>query len=104
MCSHLTNDTEVALERNDELSMSKEFDCRSVWRVYLITYSRADLVKFAVRLSFSHAVLALFSGVPTSIQQWCCSQEEHQLPTGKHYHMAIKFEKINGGFQVRDTC
>ena len=29
MCSHLTNDTEVTLERNNESSMSKELDCRS---------------------------------------------------------------------------
>ena len=93
MCSHLTNDTEVSLERNNESSMSKELDCRSVRRVYLITYSRADLVKFPTRRSFAHAVLALFSGVPASIQQWCCSQEEHQSSTGKHYHMAIKFDK-----------
>ena len=93
MCSHLTNDTEVSLERNNESSMSKELDCRSVRRVYLITYSRADLVKFPTRRSFAHAVLASFSGVPASIQQWCCSQEEHQSSTGKHYHMAIKFDK-----------
>ena len=93
MCSHLTNDTEVSLERNSESSMSKELDCRSVRRVYLITYSRADLVKFPTRQSFAHAVLASFSGVPASIQQWCCSQEEHQSSTGKHYHMAIKFDK-----------
>ena len=57
MCSHLTNDTEVSLERNNESSMSKELDCRSVRRVYLITYSRADLVKFPTRRSFAHAVL-----------------------------------------------
>ena len=44
-------------------------------------------------LCMAHAVLASFSGVPASIQQWCCSQEEHQLSTGKHYHMAIKFDK-----------
>ena len=93
MCSHLTNDTEVSLERNNESSMSKELDCRSVRRVYLITYSRADLVKFPTRRSFAHAVLASFSGVPASIQQWCCSQEEHQSSTGKHYYMAIKFDK-----------
>ena len=50
MCSHLTNDTdEVSLERNSESSMSKELDCRSVRRVYLITYSHANLVKFPTR-------------------------------------------------------
>ena len=56
MCSHLTNDTEVSLERNSESSMSKELDCRSVRRVCLITYRRADLVKFHTRRSFAHAV------------------------------------------------
>ena len=56
MCSHLTNDTEVSLERNSESSMSKELDCRSVRRVYLITYSRADLVRFPTRQSFAHTV------------------------------------------------
>ena len=45
MCSHLANDTEVASERN-ESSMSKELDCRSVCRVYLIIYSQANPVKF----------------------------------------------------------
>ena len=49
MCSPSTNDTEVALKRNNESSMSKELNCRSVRRVYLITYSRADLVKFPTR-------------------------------------------------------
>ena len=58
MCSPSTNDTEVALERNNESSMSKELNCRSVRRVYLITYSRADLVKFPTRRSFVHTVLA----------------------------------------------
>lgn len=90
--SHSANDTEVVSERANELSMSKELDHRSVRRVYLITYSQADLVKFPMRCSFAGAVLVSFSGVPASIQWWCCSQEEHQSSAGKHYHMAIKFD------------
>lgn len=69
-----------------------ELSSRCIRQVYLITYSQADLVKFPTRRSFADAVVASFSGVSATIEQWCCSQEEHQM-SGKHYHMAMKFNK-----------
>ena len=93
MSSNSANTSDVDAESNAKSLTSKELDSRSIRRVYLITYSQADLVKFPTRRSFADAVLVSFSGVPASIQQWCCSQEEHQSSGGKHYHMAIKFNR-----------
>lgn len=93
MSSNSANTSDVDAESNAKSLTSKELDSRSIRRVYLITYSQADLVKFPTRRSFADAVLVSFSGVPPSIQQWCCSQEEHQSSGGKHYHMAIKFNR-----------
>ena len=98
MCSHLANDTEVASQRNESSS------CRSVWRVHLITYSGDDLVKFPTQRSFAHTILASFSGIPASIQQWCCSQEEHQSSAGKHYHIAVKFDKNQQWLSSKRYC
>ena len=93
--SNLQNDSNISTESNmsiDESSSAKELDSRSIRKVYLITYSQADLIKFPTRRSFADAVIASFSGVSATIEQWCCSQEEHKA-SGKHYHMAIKFNK-----------
>ena len=58
---------------------------RDLRRVYLITYSQADVNKFPTRQSFANAVLAAFA--ETNVVHWCCSKEHHQK-SGVHYHVS----------------
>ena len=67
-----------------------EIGRRDLRRVYLITYSQADVKKFPTRRSFADAVLAPFAG--TNVMHWCCSKEYHQN-SGVHYHMSVKLSK-----------
>ena len=66
--------------------------CRSIRKVYLITYSQANLTRFPTRRAFANAVLASFSYASANVLHWCCSQENHR-EAGKHYHMALKFDR-----------
>ena len=70
--------------------------------VYLITYSRADVVKFPSKESFSNAVLQAWQNFGVRVVQWVTCIEAHHntdnAETGQemnlyHYHMAIKLEK-----------
>lgn len=47
-------------------------------KVYLITYSQADLEKFPTRLSFAKSVLCSFVETSATVVQWSCSREEHR--------------------------
>lgn len=67
-------------------------ETRDLRRVYLLTYSQADVNKFPTRKSFAEAVLAAFSGANNKVLQWCCSQERHQH-AGVHYHMCVKLNR-----------
>ena len=66
--------------------------------VYLITYSRADVVKFPSKESFSRAV-----------QRLMCIEAYYNTDNGQdgeninlyHYHIAIKQEKRVRWFQIR---
>ena len=65
-------------------------------RVYLITYSRADLEKFPTRESFGNAVAEVFRGeagksvaFPT---HWACCLEKHQ-DGASHYHVSLALNK-----------
>jgi len=60
-------------------------------RQYLITYSKANMLKFPTRNSFAIAVLNSFSlSGKVVVQQWACCLEEHENTSGQHYHMCIK--------------
>ena len=65
-----------------------EIDVRSVRKVYLITYSQADVVCFPTRHSFVEAVLYSFHNTPAKIMHWSCWLEEHPKSCGSHFHMA----------------
>ena len=78
--------------------------------VYLITYSRADVVKFPSKESFSTAVLQAWQNFGVRVVQWVtCIEAHHNTDNGQHgenmnlyhYHMAIKLEKRVRWFQVR---
>lgn len=72
--------------------------------VYLLTYSQADLNIFPDRESFASAVseaILKCDGPRAKLIQWTCSQESHKK-RGKHYHMAIKLEKIKRWLPIRE--
>jgi len=60
-------------------------------RVFLITYSKADLSKFPARESFSAEIVKAFG--EKFIVEWACCIEEHPKTGGKHFHMAISFNR-----------
>lgn len=73
----------------------QELDRRTVKKVYLITYSRADPEKCADRKQFSEIILKSFDPrgdskvVPC---HWAVCKEHHKVdPQTHHYHMCIKF-------------
>lgn len=79
-----------------------EIGSRDLRRVYLITYSQADVNKFPTRQSFANAVLAAFA--ETNVVHWCCSKEHHQK-SGVHYHMsALVACKEILSRPIRDIC
>ena len=61
--------------------------------VYLVTYSQANLEKFPSRNEFAKAIIASFTQGLARVLQWCCSFENHS-DSGKHYHMALKLNKV----------
>ena len=71
----------------------EEINVRSVRKVYLITYSQADVERFPTRDSFVQAILHAFHDSPANIIQCCCCMEEHSKSSGFHFHMAIKLDK-----------
>ena len=69
--------------------------------LYLITYSRADTMKFPSRESFAEAVLEGWSHCGVRVLQWVVSMEAHadsgvascEIGNAYHYHMALKLSK-----------
>ena len=59
---------------------------REIRKVYLVTYSQANLSKFPSRSSFASAVVNAFEKGSAKILHWCCSQESHKK-SGVHYHI-----------------
>jgi pterin-4a-carbinolamine dehydratase len=81
------------MDHSSDTESDGEIGRRDLRRVYLITYSQADLEKFPTRNSFAIAVLAAFRRGNNKVIQWCCSLENHKK-SGVHYHMCIKLEKL----------
>jgi len=61
-------------------------------RTYLITYSQADLQIFPTRRDFGQAVSEAFNSGSgkVGVHYWACSQENHNVNNGVHYHMSVK--------------
>ena len=84
----------------DELQPLTPQEVRSV---YLLTYSQANLSIFPDKESFAAAVCEAVTkceGPKAKIMQWSCCQERHKQQ-GKHYHMAIKLDKIKRWLPIR---
>lgn len=95
-CFSAVSECEANGEKGDNVAtvdeLGEEMHARSVRKVYLITYSQADLTRFPTRNTFAKAVLHSFSNTPGNVIQWSCCREEHKS-SGHHYHMAIKLDK-----------
>ena len=74
----------------DQPGPSNEPSSRSV---YMMTYSKADVVKVATKECFIKIVCEAFHKSGTAkIVQYTCSREEHKDGT-PHYHMVVKLDK-----------
>ena len=70
-----------------------KIDVRSVRKLYLITYSQADVAHFTPRQSFVEAVLYSFYDTPNKIMHWSCCMEEHPESSGSYFQMTLKLNR-----------
>lgn len=73
------------------MASGAELSYKTVRSTYLVTYSRADVIKFPTKSSFAEAVLQCFPDrEKAKVVMWACSLETHKdgMP---HYHMCMKF-------------
>ena len=87
------------MERNANNETAEPLHSREVRRVYLVTYSQANLEIVPSRESFARIVLDAFNN--SSVVYWVCSQEPH-ANGGVHYHMAVKLERRRRWLHVRN--
>ena len=84
---------------------TESLSSRDVRRVYLITYSQANLEIVPTREAFARIILDAFdNAVPESnatVIHWVCSQESH-ADGGLHYHMAVKLSGRRRWLPVRN--
>ena len=84
---------------------SESLSSRDVRRVYLISYSQANLEIVPTREAFARIILDVFDNVvPESnatVIHWVCSQESH-TDGGLHYHMAVKLSGRRRWLRVRN--
>ena len=61
-------------------------------RMYLLTYSCADMENFPDYAAFAKCVLDAFESGKSSarVVQWAICKEKHSGGVSKHYHMAVK--------------
>ena len=74
------------------------YEWKLIQRVYLVTYSRADLEKVPSRKSFGLMIVNAFQVVwGIEVLHWVVSQENHAAASGdqstSHYHVASKLNK-----------
>lgn len=73
---------------NRKIQKSKPFPQQR--RVFLITYSQADLAIFPTKERFAQEVVTAFG--EQKIVEWVCCMEDH-ADGGVHFHMAISFHR-----------
>lgn len=87
----------------DEFQLSPP--CKSkMRRVYLITYSRADMSIFPTRQSFGEKVIEYFNSGSgkVKVEHWVCCKEPHPKSLGFHYHLAVKLSGPMRWSRVKD--
>ena len=79
-----------------------EIDPKQGRRVYLITYSQADLSKFPRRVSFGNVIaLAFNSSRKVSPTHWACCMENHEDGESFHYHVSLALSGPKRWLQVK---
>ena len=71
-------------------------------KVYLITYSQADVLKIQSRKQFAELVVDQFNLNGNVVQQWVSSAEMHRQ-IGVHYHLAVKLNAARRFNQIRQN-
>ena len=67
-----------------------EIDPKQARRVYLITYSQADISKFPTRESFGNAITMAFnSSSKVKPTHWACCMESHEDGKSFQYHVSL---------------
>ena len=86
-------------KEKDNVNVLAEPNIRSI---YLITYSRADLSRYATRQEFASTVQEAFRQTSkcSDLLQWACSRENHK-EEGVHYHMAVKLCKLRRWLRIK---
>ena len=82
------------MDKTDESYFKQRLGDRQVQRVYLITYSQANLEKFTNFTVFTDKILEYFTTVKSNnnpLLPWACFQEPHK-DGGKHYYVIIQFK------------
>ena len=84
---------------NIDVSQSGLSNRRAGRRLYLATYSQADIIKFPTRPSFGEYMVRHFNAGASQVRvsQWVCSRENH-TEGGVHYHMAMKLSGVKKWF------
>lgn len=82
--------------------MSQTYE-RALYRsVYLITYSRANLVQIESKEAFAKCVVdAIKQATPATPLHWVVSQENH-MDGSIHFHMAVKLDRQQRWLAIRD--
>lgn len=80
-------------EEEEEEEDQEELGERQLRRVYLVTYSKADMDKYPSRRSFSDTVMSAFTKAGASVKHWACCLELHQN-NEKHYHFIAAMDRM----------
>ena len=76
-----------------------DLGAREVRRVYLITYSKANLEIVPTRNSFAQIILEAFENTSAGSN---CSVEEPHTSGGVHFHMAVKLSSRRRWLRARE--
>ena len=73
-------------------------------RQYLVTYSKANLLKFLSNRSFGEALADAFSASgKVDVEYWACCTEAHADGESKHYHCSVKLTGPKRWNPVKET-
>ena len=80
-------------ENLDNVEFARPLGDRQNRRVYLITYSRANLKMIPDCEAFSKCIFEAFDEGKSDdkVVEWACCMEDH-ADGGKHYHMAMSLD------------
>ena len=86
---------------SDDDFQKSELDPGQSRRVYLFTYSKANVEKLPSRQSFSSAVTTAFGETGAEVNHWACCQGYHKNKDS-HYHMTVNMTKLRHWKSVKE--